>query len=70
MFNNIINIINIIIFIINIIINKNFKNIINIEKNHRFNLKGKINNNMSDPNFLGGRGTRPKKLGSSRGCHS
>jgi hypothetical protein len=30
--------------IINIIINKFFKNIITIEKNHKFNLKGKIKN--------------------------
>jgi hypothetical protein len=43
---NIFNIINIIIFIIiNIIINKfEKKNIITIEKNYRFHLKGKIKN--------------------------
>jgi hypothetical protein len=43
MFNIIINIINIIIvIIINIIINKFLKNTITVEKNHRFDLKGKI----------------------------
>jgi hypothetical protein len=62
---------NIIIFIINKIINKIFKNIINIEKNHKFDLNdnNNNNNNMSDSSFLGGRGARPKELGSCRGCH-
>jgi sortase (surface protein transpeptidase) len=73
MFNIIINIINIIIFIIN----KFFKNIINIEKNYKFNLNddnnnnnNNNNNNMLDPSFFNGKGARPKKLGSWSGCHA